>query len=144
MSKHVVGHVDEFPPGTQQHVVVKRRGIAIFNVDGELYALRDRCPHQGACLSAGAVRGSLSARGPGEYDYDPSRPVVKCPRHGWEYDLVTGNSSYDPKHSRVRAYEVSVESGPTVAGDEAMPVAGSFQADVVPVSRDGDYVVVEI
>ncbi len=146
MPKFVLGKVDAFPPGTQTQVSVGRRGIAIFNVAGKFYALRDVCPHQGACLSRGVVFGHVTARGPGEYEYDSARKVVKCPRHGWEYDLATGQSWYLRARNHVRAYKVSVEQGSelitTEAGTSYEP--GPFTAEVVPISVEDDYIVVEV
>jgi 3-phenylpropionate/trans-cinnamate dioxygenase ferredoxin subunit len=66
---------------------------------------------------------------------------VRCGWHGWEYDLRTGQSSYDPEHDRVRAYEVSVEHGDALA-DGRRP--GPYVAETVPISIEDDYVVVEV
>jgi nitrite reductase/ring-hydroxylating ferredoxin subunit len=137
VAKFVVGPVSSLPPGTQQRVEVEGRGIAVFNVEGEYYALRDVCPHQGAHLSAGVVCGELRADRPGEYRFDAGRRHVKCPWHGWEYDLATGQSWYDPDGDRVRSYPVAVEPG-----RELLP--GPYVAETVPVSVEDDYVVIEL
>jgi 3-phenylpropionate/trans-cinnamate dioxygenase ferredoxin subunit len=106
MARHVVAPVNELPPGTRRSVSVGGRRIAVFNVAGRFYAVKDVCPHQGAALSDGVVVGELTACRPGEYAFDADRPHVKCPWHGWEYDLATGRSVYDPDHDRVRSYRV--------------------------------------
>ena len=62
------------------------RGVALFNVDGEYFALRDVCPHQGARLSDGTVLGWVAPSAPGCYAYEPGRKLVRCPWHGWEYE----------------------------------------------------------
>ncbi len=145
MAKHVIGLLEEFPPGTKRRVEIGRRAIAVFNVDGRIYALRDVCPHQGAPLSSGVVLGQVLARGPGEYEYVADCKYVRCPWHGWEYSLETGESSYDPKHDRVRAYEVSIEHGAELApleGSERRP--GPYVAETIPVSIENDYVVLEV
>ncbi len=141
MPRVVVGSLDTMPPGTQHRVEAAGRAIAIFNVAGKLYALRDTCPHQGAPLSAGVVVGEVAAERPGAYEFCSGRHI-RCPWHGWEYDLATGQSYHDPAHSRVRAYDVSVE-----AGAEVMAGAlerGPYVAETVPISVDGEYVVVEV
>jgi 3-phenylpropionate/trans-cinnamate dioxygenase ferredoxin subunit len=127
--RHVVGPIDRFPTGTQRRVMVGVRAIAVFNVDGRFYALRDACPHQGAALSSGVIVSELSAGGPGDYRFDRGRKCVKCPWHGWEYDLETGRSYYDPEHDRVRAYAVEVES------------CGSYTAETVQVTTENAQVV---
>jgi 3-phenylpropionate/trans-cinnamate dioxygenase ferredoxin subunit len=137
VAKHVVGPVASLPPGTQRRVEIDGRGIAIFNVEGDFFALRDVCPHQGAPLSVGVVCGELRADGPGVYRFDPGRQHVKCPWHGWEYDLETGQSWYDPVGDRVRSFAVGVEPG-----SELLP--GPYVADTIAISVEDDYVVVEI
>jgi 3-phenylpropionate/trans-cinnamate dioxygenase ferredoxin subunit len=142
VTKFVVGALAELPPGAQRRVEVEGRGIAIFNVDGSLYALRDICPHQGAPLSAGVVVGEVTAARPGRYEFSPAKHV-RCPWHGWEYDLATGQSSYDPSRDRVRSYEVSVERGEAIVGEDGR-VPGPFVADTVPISVENDYIVLEV
>jgi nitrite reductase/ring-hydroxylating ferredoxin subunit len=139
MGTFVVGPVESMPPGTRHRAEVDGRGIAIFNVDGTFYALRDVCPHQGARLSDGIIVGEVTADCPGEYQFDPGRHV-RCPWHGWEYDLATGQSSYDPENDRVRAYDVSVEPGAALTGRQP----GPFVAETVPISVENDYVVLEV
>ncbi len=142
MSKFVVGPVESFPPGTQRRVVVEGRGIAIFNVDGTFRALRDVCPHQGAELSAGTVVLSVTADQPGVYEVDPDRVLVKCPWHGWEFDLATGQSWCDPGRQRTRSYRVSVEPGAELAAQGREP--GPYVAETITVSLEDDYVVVDL
>ena len=141
MPKYVVAPVDEMPPGSQHRVEVAGRAIAIFNVDGDFFALRDLCPHQGAALSGGIVIGEVTADRAGRYEYCAGKHV-RCPWHGWEYDLSTGRSSYDPERDRVRAYEVTVEHGDVLT--EGGRVPGPYVAETVPVSVEDDYVVVEV
>jgi 3-phenylpropionate/trans-cinnamate dioxygenase ferredoxin subunit len=145
VGKVVIGTVAEMPPGTRRQVMVGGRAIAVFNVDGQFFALRDICPHQGACLSAGTlVVGSLTASGPGDYTYERSGGSVRCPWHGWEYDLATGQSFFDPTGNRVRQYPVWVEPGDSLADADADGrIPGPFVAESVEISVEADYVVVE-
>ncbi len=143
MAKYVIGPVAALPPGTQQRVTVAGRNVAIWNVGGRFYALRDICPHYGGPLSAGHVVGRISAPRPGCYVYDGGKPLVRCPWHGWEYDLATGQSLFDPVHNRVRAYDVSVEPGSEIsAATSTQP--GPYVAETIPISVEDDYVVVEL
>jgi nitrite reductase/ring-hydroxylating ferredoxin subunit len=141
--KYVVGPVSDFPPGSQQVVTVGRRAIAVFNVAGTLYALYNQCPHQGGALCAGTVVGRLESPEPGRYDYDSSRPMIKCPWHGWEFELATGQSWTDPARVRVRPYPVEVASGGSLA-EGSDQIAGPYKATTVPITVDGDYVVVSL
>src|SRR5580704_9760149 len=138
MRRVIVGPVALVPPGTQRRVVVEGRTIAIFNVGGTLRALRDVCPHQGAELSAGTVVRSVSADAPGAYAYDPGRVLVRCPWHGWEFDLTTGQSWCEPLRRRVRPYRVSVAPGEELLAT-AGPVPGPYVAQTIPIVVEDDY-----
>jgi nitrite reductase/ring-hydroxylating ferredoxin subunit len=134
-TRHVVAHVDEIPPGSRKIVEVAGRSIGVFNVDGAFHALRNRCPHQGGPLCEGFVMSSLSSSGPGHYDHDAGEARIRCPWHGWEFDLRTGQSWFDPEHTRVKTYRVSVEDG---------PVPGPYVAERYPVTVEDSYVVVDL
>jgi 3-phenylpropionate/trans-cinnamate dioxygenase ferredoxin subunit len=61
---------------------------------------------------------------------------VKCPWHGWEFDIRTGKSWCDPARFRVRQYAVSVKVGREL-------VEGPYMAESFPVRVENNYVVVE-
>lgn len=147
-NRYVVCAVDEIPPGTKHTIEISRRSIVIFNVGGKFYAVRDRCPHQGACLSGGDVlTGKISASRPGAYETDPSRHYVRCPWHGWEYELGTGQSYFDPERNRVRPYDISVASGKEVRNelsDDGQARPGPYVAETYEIKVEDDYVVVEV
>src|SRR5438128_1755694 len=104
MARFVVAKVSDIPDGSRLIVDVAGRSIGVFNVDGRFYALRNRCPHNGGPLcEGGPIYSLLVAPKPGAYRVDPTRKFVTCPWHGWEYDIATGQSWFDPVHSRVRA-----------------------------------------
>ena len=116
MGRHVVARVSELPPGERRIVEVEGRSIGVFNVHGEFYALRNTCPHQGAPLCMGDVKGTALPSRPGEYRWECEGEILRCPWHGWEFDLKTGRSIFNPHKMRVRSYEVSVAAG--VGGDD--------------------------
>lgn len=109
MSRHVVARLREFPPGSRRIVDVAGRSIGVFNIRGELLALRSSCPHQGAPLCLGIVLGRTEASRPFEVTYRDDQDVIKCPWHGWEFDIRSGRSVFNPHHVRVRRYNVTVE-----------------------------------
>jgi 3-phenylpropionate/trans-cinnamate dioxygenase ferredoxin subunit len=109
MPRHVVARVREFPPGTRRIVEVAGRSIGVFHLRGEFVALRNRCPHQGAPLCLGLLLGRVSAARPYALVYEGEQEIIKCPWHGWEFDLRTGRSVFNPHRVRVRAYDVTVE-----------------------------------
>jgi 3-phenylpropionate/trans-cinnamate dioxygenase ferredoxin subunit len=142
VTKHVVGPVDELPPGDVRRVRFGGRAVAIFNVDGTFYALKDVCPHQGAPLSEGVVVSELSSTRPGEYAFRADVKHVRCPWHGWEYDLATGQSWYAPGKDRVRTFDVEVEPGSRLLACGREP--GPYVAETLTVTVEDDYVVVEL
>ena len=74
-------------------VEVEGKQIALFNVDGEFYAIDDTCSHSGGPLSDGMCEGT----------------VVTCPWHGAQFDLETGNVVRAPAQDGVGSYKVLVE-----------------------------------
>ena len=143
MTKHIIGTVDEISPGERKLVTIEGREIGVFNVHGEFYALRNRCPHQGGALCKGRVSGFVTARVPGEYEYTRKGEILRCQWHGWEYDIKTGQSWVDPSSVRVRSYEVEVAQ---IEGEGEMAglVKGPYVAETYEVTVDERYLVVEI
>ena len=137
MSKHVVAKVSEIPPGGRKLVVVRGRPIAIFNLQGEFYGLLNRCPHQGGSLVDGLLTGLIESDEPGTYRYSRPGEIIRCPWHGWEFDIRTGQSWCDPGKVQVRNYKVEVAPGQRV-------VEGPYVAETVAVSVEEEYVVVDV
>ncbi len=109
--KHTVCRVEDLPPGARKIITVHGRSIGVFNIDGRFRALRNICPHHGAPLCLGEVTGTMSSSGPHTYDYHAEQYVLRCPWHGYEFDVDTGSTIYDEdgKHLAVRTFEVTVE-----------------------------------
>jgi nitrite reductase (NADH) small subunit len=110
MTAHVVGPASEIAPGGRKIVNVAGRSIGVFNVEGRFYALRNVCPHQGAPLCLGSVKGTAEESPPGEYVWGREGRILRCPWHGWEFDLATGHSVFNPHRTRVRRYQVTVQN----------------------------------
>ena len=108
-TRHVVARVRDIPPGERLIADVAGRSIGVFNVDGRFYALRNSCPHQGGPLCLGRTVGLVTAERPGEITYTREGEILRCPWHGWEFDLATGRSVFDPNRTRVKSYPVEVE-----------------------------------
>lgn len=75
-----IASVDELPPGGGKELAAGGRVIALFNVDGTIYALDGVCPHAGGPLGQGDLDGC----------------IVTCPWHGWQFDVSTGRHSLNP------------------------------------------------
>jgi nitrite reductase/ring-hydroxylating ferredoxin subunit len=148
--KYVVASVDEIPPGQRKIVEVAGREIGVFNVGGDYIAVLNRCPHQGGPLCRGNTHGFLRPAGVGEFRYSRAGEILRCPWHGWEFDLRTGQSWFDPARVLVRRYDVSVEPGAQLLADPSTPPGmeglqpGPYVAETFPVSVEQRYVLVEI
>jgi nitrite reductase/ring-hydroxylating ferredoxin subunit len=136
MARHVVARASEIPPGARKLVRLDGRGVVVFNVKGEFFALSDQCPHKGASLSGGKMTGLVESGGPGDYTYTRVGEIVRCPWHGWEFDVRTGRSYCDPRRMRLMQFNVTVEPGAKV-------VEGPYVAETFKVAVEDDYVVVE-
>jgi len=113
--RHVIAKTDEFPVGARKIVRVGGREIGVFHTSAGLFAVRNSCPHQAAPLCLGVVTGTTLPSMPGEYVWGMEGQVLRCPWHGWEFDLQTGAGLYDPdKHERVAIYEVKIDNGEVV------------------------------
>lgn len=137
MPSHVVAATTEIPPGTRKRVEVAGRGIVVFNLGGEYFALFDRCPHRGGSLYAGRQTGLVEADAPGAYRVTRPGEFIRCPWHAWEFEIRTGKSWCDPQRLKARSYPASVASG-------AALVEGPYVAGTVPVRLEADYVLVEL
>jgi 3-phenylpropionate/trans-cinnamate dioxygenase ferredoxin component len=84
----------ELPPGESTRVLA-HVPVAVFNADGELYAIDDTCTHQDASLSEGWLEDCM----------------VECPLHASCFDLRTGNPTGPPAKRPVRTYSVVVQDG---------------------------------
>jgi nitrite reductase/ring-hydroxylating ferredoxin subunit len=135
MAKHVVAAADDIPPGSRKLVTVKGRPVVVFNVAGEYFGLLNRCPHQGGDLCEGKLTGLLEAAEPGQYRYSRQGEILRCPWHGWEFDVRTGQSYCEPDKIKARKFDVSLTEGRSI-------VEGPYVAETFPVAVEGHYVVV--
>jgi nitrite reductase (NADH) small subunit len=87
-----VATLGEIPPGRILGLKVGEEEVALYNIDGRIYATRDVCTHQYFPLSKGELRGR----------------VVTCALHQWRYDVTTGANIERPE-IHVRCYEVKVD-----------------------------------
>lgn len=83
MGTEVLAKVSDIPEGSGISVMTSDdREVALFKIDGKIYAIDNECPHAGGPLSEGFVRDG----------------VVTCPWHNWEFKLKTGKCLNAPDH----------------------------------------------
>jgi nitrite reductase/ring-hydroxylating ferredoxin subunit len=100
-----VARLDEIPTGTGTVVTVAGKDVALFNVDGTLYAMEDACRHQGLSLGTSKLEGK----------------VVTCRAHGW-YDVTTGCTLH-VRDFGVATYPVKIVDGKIMVAVAPLPPA---------------------
>lgn len=110
MAIHYIANAEDIQDGDRKIVDVEGRSIGLYRVKGEYYALHNRCPHEGAQLCKGLVCGTTMPSEVYQYEYGREGEIVRCPWHGWEFDIKTGKSLFDEK-VRTRTYKVQVVDG---------------------------------
>lgn len=89
-----VAKTSEIPAGASKLVEVEMVRVALFNLDGTIYALEDVCTHDGGPLVEGKVINGCE---------------VQCPRHGARFDIRTGAAVRFPAFEPTKTYAVRVE-----------------------------------
>jgi len=85
----------ELTPGEMRLVEHDGIKIGVFNCEGKLYAIEDRCSHDDGPLAEG--------------DFDPAACTVECPRHGSLFDLSTGRPKTLPAFQPVQTFPIAIE-----------------------------------
>ncbi len=86
--------LSELPPGAMRLVEHDGTKIGVFNCDGTLYAIEDRCSHDDGPLAEG--------------EFDTATCTVECPRHGSLFDLTSGRPKTLPAYAPVRTFTTAV------------------------------------
>lgn len=92
----------ELQPGEWKVVDLDGVDVAVYNVDGDHYAIEDVCTHDGECLAGGEVDGDQ----------------VICPRHGARFSLKTGEALTAPAYEPVATFPVRIEAGRVQVRDD--------------------------
>ncbi len=89
---HKVATLEELHPGKAKEVSIGDEQIALYNVDGRIFATSDVCPHAGGSLGQGELCDG----------------IITCPLHGWQFDVESGKCLRIPA-MKLNTYEVKVE-----------------------------------
>jgi 3-phenylpropionate/trans-cinnamate dioxygenase ferredoxin component len=85
----------ELAPGEMRLIEADGRKIGVFNCEGTLYAIEDRCSHDDGPLAEG--------------EFDAGTCTVECPRHGSLFDLTSGRPKTLPAYAPVETFPVTIE-----------------------------------
>ena len=98
--------LDQVPPGTGSTFEVAGKDVALFNVDGTIYAIDDTCPHAGGSLGTSTFDGT----------------IVTCRAHGMKFDITTGCFAGGSDFG-VASYPVKVVDGKIMVALDVSPPA---------------------
>lgn len=90
-----VAAASDIPPGAHEILETDDEIIAVFNIEGEFFAIEDVCTHDGEELTGGPVEGD----------------EIICPRHGARFCIRTGRALTPPAYEDVPTYPVRVRDG---------------------------------
>src|SRR3954464_12694219 len=102
-----VGSVEDVRRDGCRTVEVAGRPVGVISVGEEFFAVSDRCPHMGASMCTGSLSGTMVSAAPHELASGMDDRVLRCPWHGWEFDLESGRSLLEPARFGLRTYRVS-------------------------------------
>jgi nitrite reductase/ring-hydroxylating ferredoxin subunit len=106
-----LGSVEDFADGEITIREVEGRSVGIFR-DGDAFrGMLNICPHRAAPVCQGLVTGTMLPSPPGEYRYGLDGLVLRCPWHGWEFDLRSGESIGPVDRRNLTMLPVEVEAG---------------------------------
>lgn len=112
MPEYTVGTVSDFPEGEGRAVEAGGLDVAVFNLDGDLYAIHNNCPHKNLPLADAGQRRIVEGPDPATEtrgDVDETACAIKCPWHRLEWDLTDGHN--DLLDYEIPTYEVVVDGG---------------------------------
>jgi nitrite reductase/ring-hydroxylating ferredoxin subunit len=131
--KQVVCRKEELQPGQMAPAQLGPiRVVVVRAMDGTLHGLAAKCLHQGGPLDRGRLYDhTVTTSDVGEYIMDSGREILKCPWHGYEYDIRTGQTVFDETRClqtftvREEGDDITVELGAPGAVGQADATASS-------------------
>ena len=97
-----VAGVGEIALGKYKLIEIDEVPIAVFNLEGEFYAIEDICTHDGGVLTGGCIEGCQ----------------IECPRHGARFDIRTGEALTPPAYEPTATFPIKIENDTIYTRDE--------------------------
>ena len=92
MSYQRIVEVEDLWSGEMRGLEMNGERILLVNLDDQIYAYADTCPHQKSRLSEGTLTGK----------------VIRCARHHWEFDVCSG-SGVNPRNACLKLFPIRVD-----------------------------------
>jgi toluene monooxygenase system ferredoxin subunit len=108
MSFRRVASLDDLWSGEMMGLEVDGKAILLINVDDQIYAYADVCPHQKSRLSEGSLMGK----------------TLRCARHHWEFDVCSG-SGVNPQNSCLKIFPIRLDGQDILVDIDAVTLLGA-------------------
>lgn len=87
--------ISELDAGEWRVLELGDDNVAVFNINGEYFAIEDTCTHDGGCLTGGQIEAN----------------IIECPRHGAKFDIKTGEALSPPAYEDLQTFAVRLDNG---------------------------------
>lgn len=104
-----VAALRELPPGASLLLEINGKSIGVFNTGSQIVAALNICPHAYAPICQGKWGGTTLPAEVGEFVWGREREILRCPWHGWEFDLHSGQCLTDRR--RLKRFPVHIRAG---------------------------------
>jgi nitrite reductase (NADH) small subunit len=102
-----VAQISDIPSGTRKLITIDNKSIGVFNTGSQIVAILNICPHELAPVCLGKMGGTTLPSKPGEFIWGRENEIIRCPWHGWEFDLLTGDCLTDKR--KIKHFTTVVE-----------------------------------
>ncbi|HQT63140.1 MAG: hypothetical protein B7Z75_11675 [Acidocella sp. 20-57-95] len=115
MMRHTVCQVNDVLAGGLLYKTAGRTNIILLRLpSGEIKAIASRCPHHGANLAHGCITGYAAGTGPHDVHLERQGEILRCPWHGFEFDIVTRRAVVESSALSLREFKVVIEGDDVV------------------------------
>lgn len=104
-----VAHAKELAVGERRLIEKDGKSIGVFNTGSQIVAVLNICPHAFAPVCRGKIGGTTLPSEPGEFVWGRDNEILRCPWHGWEFDLHSGQCLTDRR--KLKRFPVHIRDG---------------------------------
>ena len=99
----------ELEVGERRIIEADGKSIGVFNTGSQVVAVLNICPHAFAPVCRGKLGGTTLPSQPGEFIWGRENEILRCPWHGWEFDLHSGQCLTDRR--KLKRFPVHIRDG---------------------------------
>ncbi|PEJ57630.1 MULTISPECIES: Rieske 2Fe-2S domain-containing protein [unclassified Bacillus (in: firmicutes)] len=109
--KFAVAKINDMNPGEIKEITVNGKKLLLCCMKDSTYkVLSALCPHEGArMVGARTLEGTTLSPCVGEIEFGRCNEIIRCPWHGYEFDVSTGKTLFESKNMNLKSYEVNID-----------------------------------